>query len=768
MSSSVKRNSIIMAVGTAASKVTGQLRGILCALAIGTTGIAANAYQTGSAIPQILFNVLAGGVFNAVLVPQIIKALKREDAQDRLNRLITLSVTLLLSVTLIMTACTHLLTTIYVNDSWTDEQRALADAFTLWCTPQIFFYGLYAILGQILAAKGQFGAYAWSSVGANVISCAGFFIFLKLFGNAKTQPLSFWTGDKIALTAGAWTLGVAFQALVLFIPLICSGFKFRFNFGLRDSGLKSVGTVAAWSIGIVITDNIATIFVNQVTTGAPQRGGDLLNIAGNGSFQYAQTIYMLPYCLIAVSITTATFPRLSHFVANNDISAARAQLSESLRHTGLIMIFFAAMLIALPNEIASVLTPGVSQNEISLMTAPLMTMSLGLPAASIVLLIKRAFFAFEDGKSPFITETFQYIVQSILIFIFIKIFPPKIWTSMVGMAVALGFLLSMPMLFVLARKRFNGLLDGKRICLTYTKAALAAGTAFLAGKAISSRILKPGSGMTINIGTAEQTAGTAAGDVKVSWISAFISCLILSLVMGAIYIVSLLVMRTEELNSILNIVLVRLGRKTVSQEDASQTVIDSETGMSRAQTEGEIYSRAVRTVRGTAKINNFVPDMTMALPFVDTVPSTANPYSSTDVPAAGIYSRSYDGNFDVFGRLPSKSGLSRGDGGPKIPWDEAVSGKKHEDAKPRNSELRNSGLRNSKSAAAKSALSNLRTEIPYSEKSEHQQQQHRPQQKTNRRQSKPRTVRSVRSGSKTFDKTSARTASNSDHINKEQ
>ena len=68
MSTTVGRNSLIMACGTAASRVTGQIRTIFLVGALGTTGIAANAYQAGAQIPQVIFNLLSTGVFNAVLV----------------------------------------------------------------------------------------------------------------------------------------------------------------------------------------------------------------------------------------------------------------------------------------------------------------------------------------------------------------------------------------------------------------------------------------------------------------------------------------------------------------------------------------------------------------------------------------------------------------------------------------------------------------------------------------------------------------------------
>ena len=185
MSSSVGRNSLIMASGTAASRVTGQIRTILLAWALGTTGYAANAYQAGSMIPQVIYTLVSGGIFNAVLVPQIVRTLKAKDAETKLNKLITLAITMLLAVTILMALCTPLLTKLYVNGS--PETMALATSFTLWCMPQIFFYGLYTVVGQILAAKDHFTAYAWSSVGANIISCIGFGTFIALFGRQRGQ-----------------------------------------------------------------------------------------------------------------------------------------------------------------------------------------------------------------------------------------------------------------------------------------------------------------------------------------------------------------------------------------------------------------------------------------------------------------------------------------------------------------------------------------------------------------------------------------------------
>lgn len=279
---------------------------------IGTTGLAANAYQAGAMIPQTVFTLVSGGIFNAVLVPQIVRTLKERDAQERLNRLITLAIGILLAVTVVMAAATPLLARLYVGSS-NHEMIALTTAFTLWCMPQVFFYGLYTVLGQILAAKDHFASYAWSSTGANVISCAGFTAFIMLFGKANEQPLDFWTSGKVALTAGTWTLGVAFQALILFVPLIRLGFKYRPSFGLTGFGLKAMGPVALGSLGVVAITQISDIVLTRIATLAPQRaheltGVSLYDVAGNATYQNAFTLYILPYSLIAVSVSTARIP----------------------------------------------------------------------------------------------------------------------------------------------------------------------------------------------------------------------------------------------------------------------------------------------------------------------------------------------------------------------------------------------------------------------------------------------------------------------------
>lgn len=532
---------MVMAVGTAASRITGQVRTILLAAALGTTGMAADAYQAGSQIPQVIFTLVSGGIFNAVLVPQIVRTLKKKDAQDRLNKLVTLAIVLLLAVTLLVALLTPPLTRLYVNGN--HDMLALATSFTFWCVPQIFFYGLYTVLGQILAAKDHFGTYAWSSVGANVISCIGFTAFIFMFGRANTQPLSFWTSEKIALTAGAWTLGVAFQALILFLPLRKIGLHYRPSWGIHGFGLRSMGSVAAWGIGIVIVDQLQTIVNQRVLTSVPGKAAQLhlnaLDMAGNASYWNANTIYILPYSLIATSVATAMFPKISQAIADHNIDAAREDLSGSLRNVWLMMCLFSVLFIVIPTPITLALLPSVSVKEAVLMAGPLAALSIGLPFSSTYLIIQRTFYAFEDGYHPFFFTLLVSGGQALMIVIAILFISPFNWATTVGVTMSLSFIFAFPVIVYMVRKRFNGRLDGKRIATAFAKGIIASLVASAGGWLLRYPVY--------GLFGADIEPGAGVRGGHMNWFQAVGVCCVLAIVIGLLYVGTLWVLRTQEL-----------------------------------------------------------------------------------------------------------------------------------------------------------------------------------------------------------------------------
>nr|WP_284288962.1 lipid II flippase MurJ [Angustibacter aerolatus] len=193
-------------------------------------------------------------------MPQITRAAKHADGgRAFLDRLLTISLLGLAAVTVVATLASPLVPVLLQPGGgrpWDPATQHLAVAFAYWCVPQVFFYGLYTVLGQVLNARGRFGAYMWAPVVNNVVAIAGLAVLLHQPGQARGRaartPSTAWDGGRVAVLAGTATLGVAVQALVLLWPLHRMGFRYRPRFGLRGVGLGGAGRVAAWTFAAAL------------------------------------------------------------------------------------------------------------------------------------------------------------------------------------------------------------------------------------------------------------------------------------------------------------------------------------------------------------------------------------------------------------------------------------------------------------------------------------------------------------------------------------
>lgn len=553
----VGRNSLVMFSGTLASRLTGQIRTILLAAAIGVSGIAADAYQVGSQIPLALFNLLSGGIINAILVPQIVRAFRHDDSEERINKLLTLSGTILIGFTAILMVFSPLLVRLYTGASWTESQRALAEAFTLWCMPQVFFYGLYTVVGQVLATKDRFGMYAWSSVAANVVSCIGFTIFIALFGNASSQPVSFWTPDKTALTAGAWSTGVAVQALLLFIPLHQIGLHYHVRWGVRGIGLRSMGKVAGWSIAMVVLDELLNVIVTRITTTAPMLNQSAYdrNIPGSQAYMQGYQIWILPYSLIAVSVATAIFPVLSRAAASHDNARAGRTLNHALRQTSVLMFFFSAAFIALPVPIIRSLLPSVSVHDAQLVSSSLIGLAFCLPFATITLFLRRMFYAYEDGRTPFRLSVVIDVTEAILLTFGTAVLPARWWTFMVGWALTLANLAMVPFAIPLLRKRLGHHFEVAPTVIVYLKSFVACIVDIVVGRVLTGWL----------VDAFHSNINSPNGSL--SWWKAVVISAIVGITMLVVYILLLKLMRTQEADAFMMLVRKVLPAKKSQKND---------------------------------------------------------------------------------------------------------------------------------------------------------------------------------------------------------
>jgi putative peptidoglycan lipid II flippase len=171
-------SSAVMAAGTVMSRLTGFLRAAVIAAAIGLVGKTADAFNLPNTIPNMIYILVAGGVLNAVLVPALVRAIKEDADQGQAysQRLFSVVVVILGLTTLITVALAPWLLRVFVTSEYLEPaNEAFFDnivMFARFCLPQIFFYGVYVLIGQMLNARGRFGPMMWAPIVNNVVAIA--------------------------------------------------------------------------------------------------------------------------------------------------------------------------------------------------------------------------------------------------------------------------------------------------------------------------------------------------------------------------------------------------------------------------------------------------------------------------------------------------------------------------------------------------------------------------------------------------------------------
>ena len=415
---SVARSSMLMASGTILSRVLGFARTILLAAAIGVTTDAADAFGVANQLPNNVYAIIVTGLLNAVLIPQLVKARSNKDGgKGYIDRLLTLILSVFLVVTLAATIASPWLVSLYTS-GWNQNQLALATAFAYWCLPQLFFYGLYSLLGEVLNSRSVFGPYMWAPVLNNLVSMVGLIAFVVLFGFDPTGQLAItsWSESQIALLSGGATLGVAAQAIILLWAWKRADIKFSLNFKWRGFGLRPALKAATWSLGMVVVTQIGGVVQTVVASQAISARAENAAVASVAVAGVAWLIFMVPHSVVTVSVATAYFTKMAQHAHENRMDLFKKDFSAGLRAISVFAVFFSVAMIVLAYPMSRVFI-GEFNATISLGNV-LIAFMIGLLPFSFVYMMQRAFYALEDTRTPFMFTTIQiaiYIVGAIVI-----------------------------------------------------------------------------------------------------------------------------------------------------------------------------------------------------------------------------------------------------------------------------------------------------------------------------------------------------------------
>jgi putative peptidoglycan lipid II flippase len=535
------KSSAVMAAGTMVSRLTGFVRSALIVSALGV-GMLGDTFQVAYQLPTMIYILTVGGGLNSVFVPQLVRAMKEDDdgGEAFANRLLTLVMVALGALTALAVFAAPLLIRL-LSDSVANDPAAndVGVTFVRYFLPSIFFMGVHVVMGQILNARGKFGAMMWTPVLNNIVIIVTLGMFIWVYGTSANSGMKVTNippeGQRL-LGIGV-LLGLVVQSLAMIPYLRETGFRLRLRFDWRGHGLGKAATLAKWTVLFVLANQAGAIVVSQLSTAA----GKSSPVDGTGFAAYAnaQLIWGLPQAIITVSLMAALLPRISRSAAEGDGGAVRDDISQGLRTTAVAIVPIAFGLLSLGIPMCTLIFGSSGTSEATNMGFMLMAFALGLIPYSVQYVVLRAFYAYEDTRTPFYNTVIVAAVNAGASVACYFVLPAR-W-AVVGMAASYGlaYATGVGVAWNRLRKRLNGDLDGARVMRTYARLCIASvPAALLSGTACY------GIGHTLGQGV----------------VGSFAALLVGGAVLLGIFYVAARRMRIEELNSLVGMVRGRLGR----------------------------------------------------------------------------------------------------------------------------------------------------------------------------------------------------------------
>lgn len=474
---SLARGAAVVTLATALSRVTGFLRVVVVAAAMGTTFLA-NTYQTANTAPNVLFELVAAGILTSIFVPTFVEYLVREEREQgwhAANVLTSFAVVALVGLALVLALAAplvmRLLTLGVEDDSLRAGEVRLGTTFLRLFAPQVVFYGVGMIMTSALHAHRRFGLAAVAPILNNVVVIAAYLTYAFMRGDRPPTVGDITTGETLVLGLGT-TLGVVAMTLVLWPQLSRLGWRFRFRWDRRHPALRKAARVGAWALGYAGGYQAGLIVVLLLANRVE---------GGVAAYQWAFTFFFVPHALFAAPIFHVLFPAMSEHAAKGEDAAVAARLRDGLAMLGFILIPVALAMLVVAGPLARLtLEYGVmTETGASLVGRVIGAFAIGLPTYSAFLVFTRAYYAIGDTKTPTLVNGIAVAIATVTgVGLFVVL--AEEW-SVAGLA--LGHSLAFAVgTYVLARRlsRVVGHLGATALAGAVVRALLAGGAGFAA------------------------------------------------------------------------------------------------------------------------------------------------------------------------------------------------------------------------------------------------------------------------------------------------
>lgn len=470
------RSSAIIGLGTLLSRITGLLR-VSALAALGFTALT-DVYNVANSTPNIIYELLLGGILTATLVPLFVESHERNDP-DATAAINTVAVVLLTigSVLGVLAAPWIIGAYFKLAISSTVPHRAAREALATdllrWFMPQMFFYGVTALASAMLNARRRFTTGAFAPVLNNLVVIA----MLLAVGRATTAAPTVRSvlADPVlsTLLGLGTTAGVIAMTLVLLPAVRRAGGAIRWLWAPRHPAVRRLVRLSGWTVGYVAANQVA-FFVVLVLAGQASSGSVSIYLA-------AFTFFQLPHGLLAVSVMTALGPELASRHQAADLDGLREHFTGGLRILLVVMIPAAGGLAVLARPLISALLEHGNFHESSVTPTAdaLRAFAVGLVAFSVYLYVVRTFSSMQDTRSPFMVNLVENGVNIATAFAFYQ------WLGIEGLAWSwtVAYCVAAVLALVRLRRRL-GHLDGRMLGTTATRVVVALVPAGVAAAAI--------------------------------------------------------------------------------------------------------------------------------------------------------------------------------------------------------------------------------------------------------------------------------------------
>lgn len=399
------RSSTVVALGTGLSRLTGFARVAVVAYAIGATALA-EAYNLANNTPNLLYDLVLGGILSATLVPVIVEHMAQED-DEGIDAVATVILVVLLGATLVSIVCAPLIIGLYNLSSPMQQARSqarVAVPMLMLFLPQILLYGLSSLGTALLNARRSFAVPAFAPVLNNLIVIAVFLALPRVAGGQSPSLEDVANDPFLLIYIGlGTTLGIVAMTVVLWPALRSAGIRLRWRFDPRHRAVREIGRLSGWTLGYVVSNLLAYVVIQILANG----------VDGVTEYAYAYIFFQLPYGLWTVSVMTAHTPEMAAAWARGELDELRDRFRSGFRLLPVIILPMTIGLIALAHPIVTAILEHGSFDRASgeLTARTLIAFAAGLPAFSVYLYSMRGFYALRDTRTPFIINLGENIAN---------------------------------------------------------------------------------------------------------------------------------------------------------------------------------------------------------------------------------------------------------------------------------------------------------------------------------------------------------------------